>query len=654
MNESRLPLTNRFLREYPRWVVLLIDLVIVWTTFVFSFVLIAQFRTELSLEEMMSQSLLALTVYFLSFIIFQPFRSIIRRTELRDLFVISKCITAAFAVLFVSTTVAGMLAGTSGNQSFPPFLQHLLDTSQIQLLLHAMMACAAMLAARFVYKAWYHSRYWTTKGNQISVVLFGAGDMGNSAFNLLHAGSRNRYRVVAIVDDNPTRIGKRIQGIPVRPLDELDMNFLKRVGGAQELIIAIDNHDPERLERISVQAEPLPLKIKIIPNSTRMLEGSVATRQIRTLKINDLLGRKAIELNNPVVYEAMHGKVVLVTGGAGSIGSELVRQIIRTGCQQLVVLDQAESPLYEIQQELHREHLADKAVFVVGDVRDYGFTEAIFEAHRPQVVFHAAAYKHVPLMEVNPYEAILTNVVGSCNVADLAHKYGVEKFVMISTDKAVNPTNVMGATKRIAEIYVSALNNESETAFVVTRFGNVLGSNGSVIPLFEKQIKAGGPMTLTHPDITRYFMTIPEACQLVQEAGVMGRGGEVFVFDMGKPVRIMDLAQKMIRLKGLSYPDDIDIKIVGLRPGEKISEELLANDENTLRTYHDKILIAKVNTHDLDEKAAQIRELCAFVTKAEPYADRVRLVALVKDIVPEYVSNNSEFGTLDAPRQQHG
>src|SRR5690606_19561912 len=448
------------------------------------------------------------------------------------------------------------------------------------------------------------------------------------------------------------RIGKRIQGISVRPLEELDMDLLKRVGGAQELIIAIDNHDPERLERISVQAEPLPIKMKIIPNSSRMLEGAVATRQIRTHEINDLLGRKAIELNNPVVYEALQGKVVLVTGGAGSIGSELVRQIIRTGCTQLVVLDQAESPLYEIQQELHRDHLADKAVFVVGDVRDHGFVEAIFEAYRPQVVFHAAAYKHVPLMEVNPYEAILTNVTGSRTVADLSHRYGVEKFVMISTDKAVNPTNVMGATKRIAEIYVTALDAQSETAFVVTRFGNVLGSNGSVIPLFEKQIKAGGPVTITHPDITRYFMTIPEACQLVQEAGVMGRGGEVFVFDMGKPVRIMDLAQKMIRLKGLSYPEDIDIKIVGLRPGEKINEELLANDENTLRTYHDKILIAKVNTHDLDEKAARIRELCSFVKQAEPYADRVRLVSLVKDIVPEYVSNNSEFGALDTPRQQ--
>lgn len=628
----------------------MIDLVLVWGTFVFSFVLISQYQGGVDTSEMVSQSALALTAYLVAFIIFKPYRSIIRRTELRDLFLISKCIAVAFALL-VATTLVIRLVVRTGIDDSPVPIQHLTLTSPTQLLLHAMMACAAMLFARFVYKSWYHNLFWTTKGNQISVVLFGAGDMGNSAFNLLHAGSRNRYRVVAIIDDNPNRIGKRVQGILVRPLEELDMDLLKRVGGAQELMIAIDNHDPERLQRISTRAEPLPLKMKIVPNSARLLEGAVATRQIRTLKIGDLLGRKAIELNNPVVFEALQGKVVLVTGGAGSIGSELVRQIVHAGCEKLIVVDQAESPLYEIQQELHRAGLGQKTEFIVADVRDRSFMEAIFIHHHPQVVFHAAAYKHVPLMETNPYEAILTNVVGTRQMADLADVYDVEKFVMISTDKAVNPTNVMGATKRIAEIYVTARNEQSKTAYVVTRFGNVLGSNGSVIPLFEKQIKAGGPVTLTHPDITRYFMTIPEACQLVQEAGVMGRGGEVFVFDMGKPVRIIDLAKKMIRLKGLSYPNDIDIKIVGLRPGEKIQEELLANDENTLKTYHEKIMIAKVNTSDLNGKMKKIEELCLIVEKSNPYSDRVQLVAQVKEIVTEYVSNNSEFERLDANRE---
>src|SRR5690606_14874999 len=357
-------------------------------------------------------------------------------------------------------------------------------------------------------------------------------------------------------------------------------------------------------------AEPLPLKVKIIPNSARLLAGDVATRQIRALRVEDLLGRKPIELDNPAVARELKDKVVLVTGGAGSIGSELVRQIGRTACRRLIVLDQAESALYDVQQDLKAYPNFERFSFVVGNVRDERFMASVFEQYRPQLVFHAAAYKHVPLMEENPYEAILTNVWGSFNVASLAGRYAVEKFVMVSTDKAVNPTNVMGATKRIAEIAVAALNKTSETNYIVTRFGNVLGSNGSVIPLFEKQIKAGGPLTLTHPDITRYFMIIPEACQLVLEAGAMGGGGEVFVFDMGQPVKIMDLAKKMIALSGYNYPSEIDIEICRLRPGEKIFEELLTTDELTLPTHHKKIMIALINTSNIEVQEKYISVLC--------------------------------------------
>ena len=313
----------------------------------------------------------------------------------------------------------------------------------------------------------------------------------------------------------------------------------------------------------------------------------------------------------------------------------------------MIVLDHAESPLYDVQQDLKSYAGFDRFDFIVGNVRDEVFMTSVFQKYNPQFVFHAAAYKHVPLMEANPYEAILTNVWGSYNVASLADKYGVEKFVMISTDKAVNPTNVMGATKRIAEISVIAFNKISSTNYIVTRFGNVLGSNGSVIPLFERQIKNGGPITLTHPEITRYFMTIPEACQLVQEAGIMGSGGEVFVFDMGKPIKIIDLAKQMIRLKGLEYPGDIDIKIVGLRPGEKIYEELLANDENTEKTHHEKIMIAKVNTNDVLEKKKKIEMLCALVKQIHPEQEKLKMVALMKDIVPEFKSQNSIFAELD-------
>ncbi len=288
-----------------------------------------------------------------------------------------------------------------------------------------------------------------------------------------------------------------------------------------------------------------------------------------------------------------------------------------------------------------------RSLFMVGNVRDEIFMDKVFEVYRPSYVFHAAAYKHVPLMEANPYESILTNVWGSYNVAQLADKYGVTKFVMVSTDKAVNPTNVMGATKRVAEIAVSTVNMRSKTNFIVTRFGNVLGSNGSVIPLFEKQMQKGGPLTITDPNITRYFMTIPEACQLVQEAAVMGKGGEIFVFDMGEPVKIMDLAKQMIRLKGYNYPEDIDIKIVGLRPGEKIFEELLANGENTEKTYHEKIMIAKVNVADILFQKARVDELCTFAKSADPNADKMQLVQMIKEIVPEYRSQNSVFEELD-------
>jgi len=450
---------------------------------------------------------------------------------------------------------------------------------------------------------------------------------------------------VAFADDNPNRIGKLINGYKIISMDRLTKEFVERLK-IDSIIIALDDNNKDRLSKISSQIEPLPVKLKIMPTSAKLMSGKVATRQLRTLKIDDLLGREAIKLENPVIHEMMRDKVILVTGGAGSIGSELVRQISFTDFDKLIVVDQAESALYDIQQELKANCHKD-TIFMVGNVRDRQFMDSVFEHYRPHIVFHAAAYKHVPLMEQNPYESILTNVWGSKNLADMADKYGVEKFVMVSTDKAVNPTNVMGATKRAAEIYVSALNKNSRTNFIVTRFGNVLGSNGSVIPLFEKQLKRGGPLTVTHQDITRYFMTIPEACQLVQEAAVMGQGGEIYVFDMGKPVKIMDLAIRMIRLKGYNYPDDIGIEVTGLRPGEKIYEELLADNENTTKTHHEKIMIARVRTEELDMNKKRIEHLCSQVAAQGANHNPMVLVELIKEIVPEYISKNSVFEQLD-------
>ena len=592
-------------KDGPRWLVLSIDLFSVWISFILSYVLVLKHRGEISVPLMLLESAVVTCIYLAVFLGFKPYQSIVRRTGLRDLKLIGNCVAVAFALTIFLSYLWEFIVTDE--------LEERYYFSQTQLLFHGLMTGMALASTRLFYKTVYHSFFWNNRQNAIPVILFGAGNMGHNTYNLLQLGSRNRYKVVAILDDNPTRIGRYIQGVRIRSLDELNMNLLERVGGAQELVIAIDSSSPERLKNITAKAELLPIKIKIIPNSAALLEGTVATQQIRALKVSDLLGRKPIELDNPIIKEALADKVVLVTGGAGSIGSELVRQIGMVSCK-LIVLDQAESALYDIQQELRDSACFNDFTFIVGDVRDKGFMEVVFQQYRPQLIFHAAAYKHVPLMEANPYEAVWTNVFGSYNLALLADKYQVEKFVMVSTDKAVNPTNVMGATKRVAEIAVSAVNQISNTAFIVTRFGNVLGSNGSVIPLFEKQIDKGGPITITHPDITRFFMTIPEACQLVQEAGIMGNGGEVYVFDMGESVKIMDLAKQMIRLKGLNYPDDIDIKIVGLRPGEKIFEELLANDENTEKTHHEKIMIAKVNTIDLEEKRKRIDELCKLIT----------------------------------------
>ncbi|WP_312716644.1 polysaccharide biosynthesis protein [Sphingobacterium multivorum] len=623
----------------PRWIILFLDMIIVAIAFFASYVLIFKHRGAIAIDAMQQQGLLVSTIYLIWFCLLGTFKGVVHKTGIREL---QRIVIAIVAAYFSTVLVSKIL-----EWSQPEFLTTIFPFSDTQLLFHALIAGFGMTFSRVLYRALYYELMWGNKDNRIPVILFGAGNMGNTTFHFIHTTSRNKYRIVAIMDDNPHRIGNRIQGFKIHDISELNKTFVQRHGNATELIVAIDNRAPERLSRIFKLAEPIPLIVKIIPDTARLMAGEVATRQIRSLHIEDLLGRKAIDLDNPAIAAEMKGQIVLVTGGAGSIGGELVRQLAHTDLKQLIVVDQAESSLYDIQQELSSSANFGRCVFMVGNVRDAVFMDTLFQFYRPTYVFHAAAYKHVPLMEANPYESILTNVWGSYNVALLADKYNVAKFVMVSTDKAVNPTNVMGATKRVAEIAISTVNINSKTNFIVTRFGNVLGSNGSVIPLFEKQMLKGGPLTITDPNITRYFMTIPEACQLVQEAAVMGKGGEIFVFDMGEPVKIMDLAKQMIRLKGYNYPEDIDIKVVGLRPGEKIFEELLANGENTEKTYHEKIMIAKVNTADLAIQKSRVEYLCQFVENANPRVDKMELVRLIKQIVPEYRSQNSVFQTLD-------
>ncbi len=631
-------LNKYFRKDSPRWVILLIDMMIVIFCYYLSNFVITSFNGKFSIELMVKKSILVSIVYYLSFLYFKTYKGIIRQTGFRDAWSIFKAVAIAWAVLMI---IAFFIRG---NFEDTDTIGQYSRLSYAVLFTHAFFATVCLVAARVLYKNIYEMFFFG--GRQIErVLIFGAGNMGTTTLNLLRNDVRKKVKVVAFADDNPSRIGKMINGYKILDQKELNAEYVRGLK-IDSIIIALDDNNKDRLSRISSLIEPLPVKLKIMPTSAKMLSGKVATRQLRTLKIDDLLGREAIKLENPVIHEMFREKIILVTGGAGSIGSELVRQIGFTDFDKLIVIDQAESALYDIQQELKGNCHKD-VLFMVGNVRDRQFMSSVFEQFRPQIVFHAAAYKHVPLMEQNPYESILTNIWGSKNVADMADKYGVEKFVMVSTDKAVNPTNVMGATKRAAEIYVSELSRRSKTNFIVTRFGNVLGSNGSVIPLFEKQLKKGGPLTVTHQDITRYFMTIPEACQLVQEAAVMGKGGEIYVFDMGQPVKIMDLAIRMIRLKGYNYPEDIGIEVTGLRPGEKIYEELLADNENTTKTHHEKIMIARVNTDDLVMKHSKIEHLCGIVVKQSGDHNPMLLVELLKEIVPEYISKNSIFAKLD-------
>jgi FlaA1/EpsC-like NDP-sugar epimerase len=414
--------------------------------------------------------------------------------------------------------------------------------------------------------------------------------------------------------------------------------------GATHLIISIQHPQPENRRKVAELALQYGVKVLHVPPVQQWINGELSFRQIRQVNIDDLLGRPAIVLDPAHVSRCLAGRRILISGAAGSIGSELARQCARYRPAVLVLLDQAESPLYDLENELRAVLPPCPLEVVIGDICRPERMQRLFDAYRPEVVFHAAAYKHVPLMELNPSEAALTNVHGTRILVDLAVEHGVDTFVFISTDKAVNPTSVMGSSKRIAEMYAQSSNGRGKTRFITTRFGNVLGSNGSVIPIFRKQIEAGGPVTVTHPEVTRYFMTIPEACRLVLEAGAMGEGGEIFVFDMGESVKIIDLAKQMIRLSGLEPDRDIEIRITGLRPGEKLYEELLNNEENTLPTHHPQIKRARVRTNAFEEVQTRINELVALI----PTQNNDALVRKMKEIVPEFISNNSEFSKFDA------
>jgi FlaA1/EpsC-like NDP-sugar epimerase len=482
-----------------------------------------------------------------------------------------------------------------------------------------------------------------------TAVLYGASELGLRTLEILNSDPKSQIEVVAILDDDPKKVGKVIGGIRIyRGLDQLHKLVID--AKVSELIIGVEGLSVQAKKDILDACFKLGIHVSIIPSVNKWIKGSPKDEAVRGLKIEDLLGREQISLDNPRVMEELTNKVVLVTGAAGSIGSELCRQIMYYNPKLLLMLDFSESALYELEIEIGSSGFLTKSLAILADVRDKEKMKSIFAEFKPEMVFHAAAYKHVPMVESYPQEAIRSNILGTKILADLSVIYMVEKFVFVSTDKAVNPTNVMGATKRAAEMYVQSLNiflenhhQKNHTKFITTRFGNVLGSNGSVVPMFKKQLLSGGPLTVTHPDVTRYFMTIPEACQLVLEAGAMGEGGEIYVFDMGEPIKIFDLAVNMIRLSGKKVGEDVQIIFTGLRDGEKLYEELLNSSELVKITHHPKIMIAKVAPVHYYKIEGQIDLFEKMIGRSNDND----LVFHLKSIIPEYKSNVSRFEVLD-------
>ncbi len=499
------------------------------------------------------------------------------------------------------------------------------------MLLYAVCLVGSRYAYRLYVYAQAYAKHKSEQGNAVRVIVIGAGVAGAKLIDEMHYTSKINYVPVCILDDDEMKIGKKIGGVKIFGKIEEVEKAVKEYNPT-EIVIAIPSLPKSELKRIIMLCNKTGCKVKNIPGSYQLVNGQVSVASIKDVSIADLLGREQVKINTEEVMGYIENKVVLVTGGGGSIGSELCRQIAAHNPKQLIIFDIYENNAYEIEQELKRKYKENLSLLtLIGSVRDSKKLEKVFAQYKPQIVFHAAAHKHVPLMETSPNEAVKNNVSGTFKVADASGRYGVERFVLISTDKAVNPTNIMGATKRICEMIVQTMNNKYKTDFVAVRFGNVLGSNGSVIPLFAKQIAEGGPITVTHKDIVRYFMTIPEAVSLVLQAGVYAKGGEIFVLDMGEPVRIYDLAENMIKLSGLEPGKDIEIKITGLRPGEKLYEERLMEEEGLQKTSNDMISIGKPLVIDEKNLLNKVNELYI-----EAYNETEKMKELVQELVPTY------------------
>jgi FlaA1/EpsC-like NDP-sugar epimerase len=618
-------------KNTPRWVIFLFDIGICFVSLLFAYLLRFDF-VSFPIEEEWAVLKYSLPLFFLiraiTFYLGKTYSGIIRYTSTQD----SKRI---FIVVTSGSLIFAILA---------PIRFYFIDGFYFLplsiIIMDYLCTVFFMITSRIAIKLLY-SEQKKPKSQLDSVVIYGAGEMGLITKRTLDRDTVSGSKVVAFIDDNASKQGKAIEGIPI--LHPLKLESFFKEKNIRSVIVAIMNPDPEQKRKIVDECLRLNVEVLTVPPIQNWINGGFNFKQIRKVKIEDLLGRKIIQLDDDNIRKDVSGKVILVTGAAGSIGSEISRQLCLFSPKKIYLLDQAESPLYDLETEFKSKGFGNFCEAVIADITNEERMKNVFNAFKPNLVFHAAAYKHVPMMEVNPSEAINTNVKGSKILADLSVEFGIEKFVMISTDKAVNPTNVMGASKRLAEKYVGAKNAEGKTKFVATRFGNVLGSNGSVIPLFRKQIENGGPITVTHPEVTRFFMTIPEACRLVLEAGTMGKGGEIYLFDMGESIKIVDLAKNMILLSGLEPEKDIKIEFTGLRPGEKLYEELLTSGEKLLPTHHPQIMITRDEPEIGDQLFSSVNELILLFSSQ----NNLEMVKKLKSMIPEYISNNSEFEKLD-------
>ena len=614
----------------PRWSILFIDTFICAFALSLAFVLRFDFDSipQTDARNLPFDFIIVLGIRFISFAISKTYKGVVRYTSSKDTIRIFSVILSGSAFLFL-LNLASLHLFLGG---------YFIPNSVI--IIDALVTIFLMISSRLAVKALY-SEIKNPAKEKMNVIIYGAGESGIITKRTLDRDAAIKYKVVGFIDDNKKKHGQSVEGIFVYGAEKL--SELIKENEAEFVIISIQKIATRKKNEIADVCLSNNVRILNVPPAAKWINGELSFNQIKSIRIEDLLERDPIQLDTAAINAQLTGKIILITGAAGSIGSELARQCSKFNPEKIYLLDQAESPLHEL--DLEFSDMPENCPFevVIADVRNIDRLRKVFTTFKPNIVFHAAAYKHVPMMENNPSESILTNILGTKNVADLSNEFAVERFVFVSTDKAVNPTNVMGASKRIAEIYIQSLGKNSRTKFITTRFGNVLGSNGSVIPRFKKQIEQGGPVTITHPDITRYFMTIPEASQLVLEAAGMGKGGEIFVFDMGESIKIVDLARKMILLSGMKEGKDISIVYTGLRPGEKLYEELLANNENTMMTHHRQILIGKVREYEYEQVKQIIQELIiSFDTQ-----NNELIVQRMKDLVPEFKSNNSVFQKLD-------